>query len=248
MGTTSVLQRGLVAVSMAVLVTIWLEVREERTTLAADLGFAVAIGGRGFDRAQAVATDAAGNVYTTGAFAGTVDFDPGAGTVALTSAGGTDVFVAKYTSAGALVWARQLAGNIIVLGRGVAVDKQGNVYISGEFQDTADFDPGEGVFTLTSAGLRDGFVAKLDSGGTFAWARRLGGGTADAGAGVAVDGQGNVYITGDFYDTADFASGAGTVTLTSAGLNDGFVAKLDSGGTFVWVRQLGGSINDAGTR
>src|SRR5262245_50867294 len=130
-----------------------LEVLEDRTAPTADFGFALSAGGAGvFDMGDAVATDAAGNVYVTGAFYDTVDFDPSAGTVNLTSAGLNDVFVAKYTSAGALVWARQLGGSGGDHGTGVAVDGQGKVYITGLFSDTADFDPGAGTFNLTSAG------------------------------------------------------------------------------------------------
>ncbi|MCH8890811.1 MAG: hypothetical protein IH827_07025, partial [Myxococcales bacterium] len=97
-----------------------------------------------------MAVDAAGNVYTTGFFLGTADFDPGPGTFNLTSAGSVDVFVQKLDTAGNPVWAVGMGGTGTDQGLGVAVDGAGNVYTSGFFQGTADFDPGPGTFNLTS--------------------------------------------------------------------------------------------------
>jgi Ca2+-binding RTX toxin-like protein len=107
--------------------------------------------------------DGSGNVYTTGHFSGTADFDPGAGTFDLTSAGGDDVFVSKLDADGNFVWADQLGGTSDDVGRGVAVDGSGNVYTTGYFSATADFDPGAGTFDLTSAGGYDVFVSKLEA-------------------------------------------------------------------------------------
>src|SRR5438309_1373328 len=89
-----------------------LEGFEDRVAPAADFAAAIATGGSAFERTQAATTDPSGLVYVTGRFEGTVDFDPGAGTTSLTALGGSDdVFVAKYTAAGALVWARSLGGS-----------------------------------------------------------------------------------------------------------------------------------------
>ena len=207
------------------------------------------MGGDDQDKGYGVAVDGQGNVYITGFFweADTVDFDPGPEVYTLTSAGSADVFVAKLDRDGAFVWARRLGGREGDRGYGVAVDGQSNVYITGTFEGRASVDPEAGTVNLTSAdGTKDVFVAKLDRDGIYRWARRLGGSRDDAGHGVAVDRQGNVYITGSFQGTADFDPGPGVVNLTSAGNADGFVWKLDSGGTFVWARRLGGSRGDAG--
>jgi uncharacterized protein (TIGR03437 family) len=123
----------------------------------------------------------------------------------------------------------------------VVVDGSGNVYTTGFFQGTADFDPGPGVFNMTSAGGNDVFVSKLDSAGNFAWARRMGGTDSDGGDGVVVDGSGNVYTAGSFGGTVDFDPGPGVFNLTSAGDSDIFVAKLDGDGNFVWAQQMGGT-------
>src|SRR5688500_8844248 len=85
---------------------------EKRRLLTADYSFAFKLGGSASSSevANAVTTDAAGNVFVAGQFSGTVDFDPGAGATNLTALGPTDAFVAKYSSSGALTWARRLGG------------------------------------------------------------------------------------------------------------------------------------------
>src|SRR3990172_9145046 len=177
-----------------------------------------------------VAVDGSGAVYVTGSFNGTADFDPGGGTLNLTSAGFTDVFVSKLDAAGGLVWARQLGGTDNDYGSGVTVDGSGTVYVTGTFYGTADFDPGESTFNRTSAGSSDVFVSKLDAAGDLVSPRQLGGTDDDRGLGVAVDGSGNVYVTGLFSATADFDPGGGISNLTSAGLTDVFVWKMDVAG------------------
>ena len=114
-----------------------------------------------------------------GSFQGTADFDPGAGTFNLTSAGDYDIFISKLDSSGNFVWAKSLGGTGYDVSYGIALDSGGNVYTTGSFSGTVDFDPGAGTFNLTSAGTGDIFVSKLDSNGNFVWARSLGG-TSDA--------------------------------------------------------------------
>src|SRR5207245_7660598 len=124
---------------------------------------------------------------------------------------------------------------------GIAADSAGNVYTTGFFSGTADFDPGPGTFNVISAGGQDIFVSKLDTDGNFIWAKALGGNAQDIGFGIAVDGVGNVMTTGFFFGTADFDPGPGTFNLTSSGLFDTFVSKLYSSGNFVWPSDLGGT-------
>jgi hypothetical protein len=184
-------------------------------------------GGTGQSEGQSVAVDSAGNVYTTGYFDGTVDFDPGAGTTALTSAGDMDVFVSKLDASGNYVWAKSFGGSGADYAFSLAMNSAGNVYTTGYFDGTVDFDPGAGTTALTSAGSIDVFVAKLDASGNYVWAKSFGGSGSDYALSLAVSSAGNVYTTGGFSDTVDFDPGAGTTNLTSAGVTDVFVLKLD---------------------
>ena len=192
-----------------------------------------------------VAVDGSGNIYVTGYFCGTVDFDPRAGVFNLTSAGTCDIFINKLNTNGEFIWARRMGGTELDEGRSMAVDNTGNVYTTGYFRTTVDFDPGAAIFNLTSAGNEDVFVSKLDVNGNFVWAVRMGEANFDTGSSLTVDGI-NVYTTGYFQGTADFDPGAGIVNLTSAGVQDIFVSKLDVNGNLMWAKNMGSTARDDG--
>ena len=208
------------------------------------LVWAKGVGGTGTDIGNAIQVDSSGNSYVTGYFSGTADFDPGAGTTNLTSAGGNDTFIAKYDSSGALVWAKGIGGTSSDIAASMQIDSGGNSYLIGTFQGTADFDPGAGTTNLTSAGGNDVFIAKYDSTGALVWAKNVGGTSSDTGSSIAVDSNGNSYVAGTFEGTADFDPGAGTTNLTSAGDTDLFIAKYDSTGALVWAKNAGGTDTD----
>jgi len=186
--------------------------------------------------------DAAGNIYVTGGFRGTADFDPGEGVHNITVTGGyTDVFVFKWTADGAFVWAKSFGGPGWDSGLAVTVDELGNVYTTGTFTETVDFDPGPGTWELTSAGGRDVFVSKLNPAGELLWARAVGGPEHDESRGIAVDAHGNVYVSGAFRSTADFDPGETVFELSSEGETDVFLLKLTSAGNLAWAKRLGGT-------
>ena len=213
---------------------------------APSFGFSFRAGSTDSDHGWTTAVDAAGNLYVAGDCNGTVDFDPGPGIHNLS--GGR--IIGKYTSGGALCWARSVGrpgenyGNNY--GNGIAVGADGSVYATGSFNGTSDFDPGPATFDLVSAGGCDIVVLKLDSAGNFVWANREGGAKDDLGYGIALAGDGGVYSVGCFSGTVDFDPGPETQNLTSAGSYDIFVSKVDSAGNFGWARRMGGSGTDYG--
>ncbi len=188
-----------------------------------------------------ITTDANGNVYTIGTFSLTVDFDPGPGVFNLTTEGST--FILKLDANGNFVWAKQIdIGTLIGRGFLIAVDPANNVYTTGTFFGTVDFDPGPGVFNLSSI-LRSAYVSKLDAAGNFVWAKQIAGtsNTDEASSfAMALDASGNIYTTGSFIGNVDFDPGAGA-NILSANTENTFVSKLDASGNFIWVKQMGGT-------
>lgn len=208
--------------------------------------WAKALTGPNYEVGNAIAVDASANVYITGSFRGSADFDPGTGSAFLTSAGWTDIFLCKLTSAGVYSWAKRIGDVNYEEGKAITTDATGNIYITGFFMNAPDFDPGAGTTTLTSLGNYDVFVAKFASAGTLTWAKSFGATTEDCGKGIDLDATGNVYTTGYFYGAVDFNPGAGTNTLTPAGNCDAFISKLDATGNYVWAKKMGGTDFDFG--
>ncbi len=209
--------------------------------------YAKHIGGGSNDAGNAITLTSTGDILVTGYFQGNVDFDPsGTGSFNL-NASSEEVFVAKYDAAGNFLWAKSFKGSTAGRGMSITTDNTGNILVTGEYQGTADFDPGAGTFNLTSAGARDIFISKLDATGNFIWAKRIGGSRDDYGFGVKSDAAGNVFVAGEFRQVIDFDPGAGSFILTPVGIAtnaDQFVLKLDAGGNFVWAKNWGGVIDD----
>ena len=136
------------------------------------------------------------------------------------------------------LWAKKAGGTQDDEGYSIDIDSSGNSYVTGYFYGTASF----GSTTLTSGGSNDIFVAKLDSSGNWLWAKKAGGTGSDYSCSIATDSSGNSFVTGYFYGTASF----GSITLTSSGSADIFVAKLDSNGNWLWAKKAGGTSDDEG--
>ena len=208
-------------------------------------------GGESESIGYAIAADGDGNSYVTGVFGGSAIFGLGeTHETTLDSADSASIFVAKYDTDGALVWAKQTSGSSgsYNAGAGIGVDGDGNSYVTGAFEGAATFGPNEtNQAILTSVGGADIFVAKVDPDGALLWARQAGGVSADNGDGIAVDGSGNSYVTGSFEGTATFGPDEANVTpLTSTGETDIFVAKVDPDGALLWAKQAGGASADNG--
>jgi hypothetical protein len=187
-------------------------------------------GGAGLEMGRGIAVDGSGNCYITGYFDGSATF----GSTTFTSSGSYDVFIAKYDAAGNFQWAARAGSSGEDFGRNIAVDGSGNSYITGTFRNLASF----GSTTLTSSGDEDIFIARYDASGNVLWAKRAGGTNKDAAFGIAVDGSGNSYITGEFQGNATF----GSTTLTSTSSQpDIFIARYDASGNVLWAKQAGGN-------
>ncbi len=206
-----------------------------------NFSWAKKMGGSTEDEGWAITTDLSGNVYTTGVFRGVADFDPNAGTFYLASAGGRDIFIQKLSSSGTYLWAKRFGSSNDDGGKSITIDFQGNLLIAGNFMGTSDFDPGIGTSFLSSAGARDVFVQKLDNSGNLIWVKQFGGNSNDYGQSMSTDTNGNIYLTGSIWGTADFDPGPGTYNLTPLGTVDIFIQKLDTLGDFIWAKQIGGS-------
>jgi len=191
---------------MSVLLTISIFFSSDMLNAQPTLQWAIRVGGPNNDKGSSVAVDGSGNVYSTGYFEGTVDFDPGPGVVDLTSgAGSRAIFILKLDALGNYIWAKRIGANIFEsssIGNSITVDGTGNVYVTGYFYHTVDFDPGTGITNLTSAGMADVFVLKLDGLGNYVWAKGFGAHHQDFGFSITVDGSGNVYTIGSFRNTA----------------------------------------------
>ncbi len=198
-------------------------------------------GGEGEDVVKALAVDGNGATYLTGFFTDISVFGSESNETTLTSNGIYDAFVSKTSADGDLVWVKSFGGAGNEYGTSVTTDAEGNVYLCGVFEESFDANPGNEAYTLTSAGGLDIFIIKLDANGVFVWAKSVGGAGYEETTGMGIDGQGNIYVTGYFYDVANFnQEGSGSV-LTPYGSCDGFILKYAADGSFTLAKQFGGT-------
>ncbi len=174
-----------------------------------------------------LAIDGAGNAIVTGQFTGTLALGPGP----LPIAAASDVFVVKFDPNGACTWSKAFGDESPQIGRGVATNSTGDVFVIGQFQGSIDV----GANSLASFGGHDIFLIKLDSKGSAQWGKRFGLSNDQIGISIAVDSAGSLIFTGQLFGTAEFGGNA----LTSAGASDVLVVKLDSAGNHVWSKRFG---------
>lgn len=199
--------------------------------------FANSAGNANSENARAIAYDSDGNSYITGSFRATVDFDPGAGVNNLTAIGSSDIFVAKYDRDGDYVWAFNIGGPNGETGIDIGIDPNGDVIVSGYFNNPIDFDP-SGATYIRSASNTDGFVAKYDSDGNFVWANDIGGTQYDFCNNLDIDENGNIYVIGYMGGTSNFNPN-GSFNIAGQGSNDIFFAKYDNDGNFILAEVIG---------
>ncbi len=209
------------------------------------------IGDTDQDYTNGVAVDLDGNIYSTGQYNGTVDFDPTPGTDLHTAVGGIwDFFVTKHNADGSYGWTKTIGGLGGEAGRKIALDHEGNLYIVGEFARpvgqppiySLDFDPSPtGVDIHTSYGTAL-FLTKYNADGSYAWTKT----TGDAGivfsTSMATDSDGNILIAGYFLNSVDFNPNGGdphSACHISCVWGDAFITKINADGTYAWTRTFG---------
>lgn len=181
--------------------------------------------------------DSSGNIIVSGYFQGIVDFGNGA----VSSVGGQDIFVAKYSSTGAYLWAKTMGSVADDYANALCVDRNGNVIVTGSFNYSVDF--GGGALNSASPGFSDIFLVEYSAAGAHQWSRHFGDTGNDAGYGVTADASGNVVITGSFVGSVDFGGGRLTSNTSS---NDIFIAKYSATGGYSWSRAYGSTGDDHG--
>jgi len=202
------------------------------TTNAWTLSF----GSTGDDEGMAVASDGT-NVIATGYFS-TVSVDFGGG--ALTNAGSKDMYLIKYSAAGAHVWSKRFGSTGAENPKVITLDTSGNIYVGGYFTGTGNF----GGSDLVGAGANDMFVAKYSSLGVHQWSKKFGSTSDDQVRGIAVDSSGNVTITGFFKGAVSF--GGATFNTGDIALIDSFLAQYDTAGNHLWSKQFANPGVDTG--
>lgn len=187
-------------------------------------------GGTGDDEGWAISHDQDGNVYETGYFNGTANFN---GT-SVRSNGGRDIFIAKYNPAGNLVWVRTAGGSSDDYGKGITIDNNNRIFITGGFRSSrAYFDSQR----IRSSGGDDIFIASYTASGNFNWVKNAGGSSDDVGCAITTDAASTIYITGNYRGPANF----GGTSLTGIDANEIFFASYDASGNFKWVLKAGGA-------
>ncbi|MES2616248.1 MAG: SBBP repeat-containing protein [Bacteroidota bacterium] len=196
---------------------------------------------------NAIALDDIGNIYTTGFFSGTNDFDPGLGEYNLTAEGSGDAFVLKLNASGDFVWAKKIGGEYFDNTNALAIDNDGNICITGYFEGLVDFNSGQGVANLNASSQRfqgDIFILKLNDLGGFIWVKQLGGLLQKESSAITIDSKGNILTVGRFNGSLEFNTDTGQCVLNSNGGDDVFILKLSANGQCLWVKNLGGQLDD----
>lgn len=197
--------------------------------------------------ASKIGLDGQGNILIVGSYCGTADFDPGEGTDLHSALISRDVFVTKLDSDGAYGWTRTFGGTGYDRGTGIGLDPDGNIFVTGTFRGTVDFDPTDGVdWHSMVPPYEDVFVTKLHPDGSYAWTRTYDPWLSVQGGPIAVGPDGGAVIGGAFRYTVDFDPTDEEDLRTSVGeTSDLFVTKVYTDGSYAWTYTVGGPSSES---
>ncbi len=191
---------------------------------------------------SSIAAGSSGTVYMTGAFTGSANFATG---YYFTSNGLYDIYIAKLNTSGTCIWAKSMGGIGTDKGYNIALDDTGNIFTTGLFNATVDFDPGTAVYNLTSVGGSDIFISKHNVLGDFVWSKNFGNNSHDTGTCILIDHSGNLYATGSYNGQVDFDPGPGTYYLNSGGTS-AYVLKMGTCGLSITTQPNYATVNIGG--
>jgi gliding motility-associated-like protein len=205
-----------------------------KSTNAQVFDWAAQFGSTGDDFGTSTVADNAGNTYTCGFFNTEADLDPGAGNFLInTPSTSVDMFIVKLDPLGNFVWGRHFTSIGRNRAEAIAIDRNDNIYVTGYFEGTVDFEPGAGTTNLTAINDRDVFILKLDTNGDFEWVKHFGGNGFSQGLDITVGREGHVYTTGLFSANYVYEPTAENIAINTAGGQDGYVFELDPAGVLV---------------
>ena len=194
-------------------------------------------------------------LYVSGNFTGAVDFDPSASTLNLSTNGGIDIFISKYSTLLAPLWAYNIGGTGNDTCYSQTVTSTGELIIAGSYLNTVDFDPSASSNVLVNTQsynpqiIQNTYIAKYSTSGGFVWAKDIGakvypfGSITSSIPNVVCDASNNILIAGVFNQTSDFDPSAAAVNITISSITTTatFIAKYDSNGNYSWVKRLSSS-------
>ncbi|CAN1544865.1 Secretion system C-terminal sorting domain [Flavobacteriaceae bacterium] len=190
-----------------------------------------------------VGVDAQHKIYRAGSFGGTIDLDPSATTANIISTGNSsDIFIAKYNTSGGYIWGKTITGGLTKTISAMNADSNGNMYVTGTYSGTVDFDPSANAAELIAdTTLTNLFIAKYDTNGNFQWVKTISGNISTP-TEIVFDAIGNFYFKGDYYtDVFDIdPSPSNSIYLTPTGAPDTYFVKFNPQGNLIWAKSING--------
>ncbi|MBK9638703.1 MAG: hypothetical protein IPO63_13160 [Bacteroidetes bacterium] len=201
-------------------------------------------GGSSIDGLTAFKVDPlTGSILAGGSFRDTVDFDPGPLVNNLSTIYSAALFVIKLSNTGNLIFAKTMDANLGSNSvRCIQLDSLNHFYISGNFRDTLNIDPG--ASPLLSPNVGSTYIAKYNFSGNFIWVKQIGGPGSTTNFALSVSNNNKIYLSGQYTNTVDFDPDSGITNLAALGSTDIFIISLDTSGNLNWAKSVGGYNQD----